>query len=440
MELNRILTGNALDVLKTLPDNLVHACITSPPYYSLRSYGLTPIPWPEVIYSPMAGLPPVTIPAMDADLGLEPDPWAFIGHLVAIFREVRRTLRDDGCCWINMGDSYATSANGRSAADTKAAGNDDRTFRDKPFSTVGNGLKPKDLMLMPHRVAMALQADGWYLRSDIPWIKRNPMPGSQQDRPTTSKEYWFLMAKSERYYFDIEAIRRPLAESTGPRMQRAVSDNHKNSNGAPGQTPHTLAKSRPNTNGARAPDLLQTRSPRESDWFFDSLRSILNGGQFLLTDEACEPLALPINPKGYKQAHFATFPETLIEPMVKASPERVCAECGSPWVRVVERSGGDWQTRKARGEAARHGLNSASACKSGDYSGSKITTIDWQKSCQCTTDATKPGLLLDPFGGSGTTAKVAIKHNRDWLLIELNQQYAQELVTDRIDGTQRRLL
>jgi DNA modification methylase len=181
-----VLKGDCRDVLKTLPDESVHCVVTSPPYWGLRDYGV------------------------DGQIGLEPDFNTYIATMVEVFREVRRVLRKDGTLWLNLGDSYASSVNGRKAADIV---DDDRTFRDKPFNTAIPGLfKPKDLCGIPWRVAFALQADGWWLRSDIIWAKKNPMPESVTDRPTKSHEYLFLLAKSERYYFDQESVRDAMSE------------------------------------------------------------------------------------------------------------------------------------------------------------------------------------------------------------------------------------
>lgn len=157
-----LLQGDVIDRLRELPAESVHCCITSPPYFGLRCYGV------------------------DGQIGQEETPQEHIRVIVQVFEEVRRVLRKDGTLWLNYGDCYATSANGRSAADVKALGGDDRTFRDKPYSTVGNGFKPKDLMMMPHRIAIALQEAGWWVRSDIVWSKPNPMPESIADRPTKS--------------------------------------------------------------------------------------------------------------------------------------------------------------------------------------------------------------------------------------------------------------
>jgi DNA modification methylase len=215
-----ILCGDCRDVLRQMPDASVHCVVTSPPYWGLRDYGIA------------------------GQLGLETSLGEYIEAMVAVFREVRRVLRKDGTLWLNLGDSYATSVNGRSAADTKLSSEDDRTFRDKPFSTIGpiydpaggakgggyrgpnlgdansqsvptgricagGYLKPKDLCGIPWRLAFALQEDGWWLRQDIIWSKPNPMPESITDRCTKAHEYLFLLTKSERYHYDAEAIKEP---------------------------------------------------------------------------------------------------------------------------------------------------------------------------------------------------------------------------------------
>jgi|TARA_Y100000296_G_scaffold79397_1_gene103277 DNA modification methylase len=167
-----VVTGHTLEVLAGLDAKSVQTVVTSPPYYGLRDYGDDGQDWPEVTFSPMPGLPSMTIDAQRAALGLESDPWAYVGHMVAVFREVRRVLRDDGTLWLNLGDSF----------------------------------KNKQLQGIPWRVAYALQADGWYLRSDIIWSKPNPMPSSVSDRCTTSHEYIYLLTKKPKYYYNADAI------------------------------------------------------------------------------------------------------------------------------------------------------------------------------------------------------------------------------------------
>lgn len=178
-----ILIGDVFARLAEIPDDSIDCVVTSPPYWGLRDYGV------------------------EGQIGLEPTLGAHLDVMVRVFREVRRVLKRSGTLWLNYGDCYAASPNGRSAEATKAAGGDDRTFRDKPFSTIGGIYKPKDLLMIPNRLAIALQEDGWWVRSEIVWHKPNPMPESAKDRPTTSHEKVFLLTKAERYFYNADAIR-----------------------------------------------------------------------------------------------------------------------------------------------------------------------------------------------------------------------------------------
>lgn len=210
-----IKTGHVLDILAALEPESVQTCVTSPPYWGLRDYGDGGQDWPAVSYAPMPGLPPLDISAQTVPLGLEPDPWAYVGHLVQVFRAVRRVLRDDGTLWLNLGDTYAGGGTmGRNDAGRDIGGRGGNRLGSGNPGSQGTrkpcpGLKPKDLCGIPWRVAYALQADGWYLRSDIIWHKTNPMPESVTDRPTKAHEYLFLMSKGPRYFYDADAIRQP---------------------------------------------------------------------------------------------------------------------------------------------------------------------------------------------------------------------------------------
>lgn len=198
----RIIRGDCRDVLRELPPASVHCCVTSPPYYGLRDYGV------------------------DGQIGLEATPDAYIARMVDVFRAVRRVLKDDGTCWLNIGDSYAANRGGSSMpAQTVHGGgtcgeNTEATRRGKgggynpSRDPAAHGLKHKDLMMIPARVAIALQADGWYLRSDIIWHKPNPMPESVTDRPTSAHEHVFLLTKRDKYFYDADAIAEPSAAST----------------------------------------------------------------------------------------------------------------------------------------------------------------------------------------------------------------------------------
>jgi len=198
---DRIINGDALEELAKIPDGIFNMCVTSPPYWGLRDYG------------------------KDGQIGLEKSPEEYIEKLVAIFREVRRTLRDDGTLWLNLGDSYAGSGGMGSWVDRKAKRgmvkiND--YYRNKPIK----GLKPKDLCMIPARVALALQADGWWLRQDIIWHKPNPMPESVKDRCTKSHEYIFLLSKNKIYYFDADAIKENGTISAGTKGAKGSEERY----------------------------------------------------------------------------------------------------------------------------------------------------------------------------------------------------------------------
>jgi len=258
--MNQIFTGNALSVLRTLPTNSIHTCITSPPYWGLRDYG---------VYG---------------QLGLEKTPEQYVAVLVELFREVRRVLRDDGSLWLNLGDSYSGSGKGaygdgivrfsdRSNLQKTSAGTSCGRFR-----KAESCLKPKDLVGIPWRVAFALQTDGWYLRQDIIWHKPNPMPESVRDRCTKAHEYLFLLSKSPRYYFDAGAIKEPSKYPLDNRKARA-SKNHK-------RIPTELVS------GVRPGTRTYPLRNRRDVWTIAS--------------------------KPYRGAHFATFPPTLVEPCIRA--------------------------------------------------------------------------------------------------------------------------
>jgi site-specific DNA-methyltransferase (cytosine-N4-specific) len=239
---------------------------------------------------------------------LEKSPEEHVANLVTVFREVARVLRGDGTLWLNLGDCYASSVNGRKAGDIVE---DDRTFRDKPFNTAVGGLKPKDLVGQPWRVAFALQADGWYLRSDIIWSKPNPMPESVTDRPTKSHEYLFLLSKQPKYYYDAEAIKEPnsspeqLEHNLRYAKPYAAYDERAVHTGQPGNVNNVGIHARPGGAG---------RSRRDV-W------------------------TIPTQP--YKGAHFATYPEKLVEPCILAGskPGDVVLDpfCGSGTTGAVAR-------------------------------------------------------------------------------------------------------
>lgn len=463
-----ILTGDALAVLRGLPGESVQCCVTSPPYYGLRDYGTAEwhagdpgcdhriggqVQDNKAKGAITSGVRPGVDASKcldcgarreDAGIGLEATPEAHIARLVEVFAEVRRVLRRDGTLWLNYGDAYASTVNGRSAADTKAAGADDRTFRDKPVSTVGHGAKPKDLLMLPSRVALALQADGWWLRSMLPWVKRSAMPESATDRPATAVEYVFLLTKSARYYYDAEAVRQTYQPDSVARVARGRSDQHKWADGGPGD--QTLAR-----DISKACTSPNGRNFRNSDLFFASLEppfgliSGEDGPALRSLGEGGRPLALDVNPAGFAEAHFATFPPRLIEPLIKAgsSEKGRCPACAAPWLRELEKATGgltDWQSggiAAGKSDQVKIGQQAWDTYQSGK-------TLGWLPSCDCKafqgyphydddTPKPVPCTVLDPFGGAGTTGLVADRLGRDAILIELNPEYA-EMARKRIQG------
>jgi DNA modification methylase len=202
----QIINGDVLDVLRTLPDESVHCCVTSPPYWGLRDYG------------------------HDGQIGLESTPEEYVARMVQVFREVRRVLREDGTCWVNLGDSYARTGGWSSndGLDGLARGQSGRAKSNIQSGSNGQrrpvGLKEKDLVGIPWRVAFALQADGWWLRQDIIWHKPNPMPESVRDRCTKSHEYVFLLTKSAQYFYDAEAVSEPCSSNPVSAARRGRAD------------------------------------------------------------------------------------------------------------------------------------------------------------------------------------------------------------------------
>lgn len=252
--MNKIFCGDSLEILKTLPDQSVQTCVTSPPYFGLRDYGV------------------------EGQIGLEETPEEYVQKLVEIFKEVRRVLRDDGTLWLNLGDSYNAARDGGHAGGKKQASLERHKGIQRSGANVP-GLKPKDLIGIPWRVAFALQADGWYLRQDIIWHKPNPMPESVTDRCTKAHEYIFLLSKSPTYYYDHETVKEPAVMNRWGGKKPMNLKNSKDKGGVFGGL-------------TRERDMMPETRNRRSVW--------------------------TVATKPYKGAHFATFPPDLIEPCILA--------------------------------------------------------------------------------------------------------------------------
>lgn len=372
----RIHLGDCRQLLRTMPADSVHSVVTSPPYWGLRDYGV------------------------EGQLGLEKTPAEFVAVMVDVFREVRRVLRPDGTLWLNLGDTFFSDG-GHTDGDSVDRRGAYQIGRRPPENYQAHrrtmamgadwGLKPKDLCMIPARVAIALQEDGWWLRSDVVWHKPNGMPEAVKDRPVRAHEFVFLLAKSERYFYDAVATREPAKApeaSTPEDMARAFSRKRA-----------TAAEVRQ--------DPLVSPPPLVSSG--NKERKIATEGERGRTDShlgysfpwtgstALKRDVWSVTSKPFQGAHFATFPPDLIEPCILAgtSAHGACAGCGAPWVR-------------------------------GPADG-------WEPSCACEGQAVVPCVVLDPFGGAGTTGMVADRAGRDAILLELNPEYAA-MAQDRLQA------
>lgn len=374
---NTIIQGDALAVLRGLPSEIAQCCITSPPYWRLRDYNAP------------------------GQIGLEDSPEAYIARLVEVFAEVRRVLRPDGVCWVNMGDSYASAPGWGRGGGSTLEGRKQNALTGPEGSM--RGLRPKNLLMLPARLALALQADGWILRSDCIWSKTNAMPEPVRDRPAKSHEYVFLLAKREHYYYDIEATRQPLKEKTRSTWGCRVTTRGGDESGK--------VKS---NNWARTVKERRPRVNADGSIAGAAMRSVIS----------CAGAR-------YRGAHFATFPPKLIEPLILAgSSPRSCEKCGAPWARIVARR--SLEVRPGP-KAGSYGSRTTDGLNGTVLSPARSETTGWQPTCVCENEGTARCLVLDPFMGSGTTALVARSLGRDSLGIELNAEYVR-LAEQRLQG------
>lgn len=422
---NEIICGDCLEVMVDWPDSFIQCVVTSPPYWGLRDYGTAT--WdggdaecdhqyqkggrnPETAGKQLSNQGTIFSQyeheckkcgarRIDQQLGLEKTPEEYVAKMVEVFREVRRVLRDDGTLWLNLGDSYASGEVGRHDRSTGYKGEYAR-FNDqgkRQYKKLNTGLKPKDLCGIPWRVALALQADGWYLRQDIIWSKPNPMPESCTDRCTKAHEYIFLLTKKPRYFYDQQAIAEPFADkrmgNPGGGGQYAQECNWVGNRTNPQSG---LAKGEWNTNGC------VSGKNKRSVW--------------------------TVKPKAFPDAHFATFPPKLIEPCILAGTSKKgrCPECGGPWERVVEK---DTPVEYA-GKTGRWGTDTG-RMQMADKFNTTAKTLGWRQTCKCMGGwddipipfAPEPCIVFDPFMGSGTVAVVAAQLGRDYVGAELSPEY-----------------
>ena len=363
----------------TLPANSVDCVVTSPPYWGLRDYGLPPVVWDAQAtcahqWDGESGRTCSCCGAWRGQLGLEPSPELYVSHMVELFRGVRRVLKPQGTMWVNLGDCYNAATNAPRTASKNRVGYWEAAGSMGDRRVKAAGLKPKDLVGIPWRVALAMQADGWYLRSDVIWAKPNPVPEGVRDRPVRSHEYLFLFSREPRYFYDAEAVREFGSAS--------------------GIDEGTRARERASRPG----------HAQRSVWSIPTQR--------------------------YHHAHFATFPERLVEPCILAgtSAAGCCPACGVPWRRRVCVSYSNPGNRLSNGPRS-----SERRDESPGFTRRLIRVVRdqvWQPGCNCKRERV-PAIVLDPFAGSGTTLAVARRLGRRGIAIELSDDYVN-LARDRI--------
>lgn len=375
-----VLVGDAREVLRTLPARSVHMVFTSPPYYLMRDYGIPESEWAD---------------GWVGCLGWEPSPKMFVDHLREVLREVWRVLRDDGTCWINIGDKYAEKAY-------------------KPW-----GVKPGDEYGVPDEMVRGLMRDGWYRRATVVWNKQSFRPEGATCRPHKSHEFVYMLTKVQSgYYYDAEAVRQPHSEGTVRRWgssekvhegcQAFGSENHQDATGA-----------------VASGNMGERRRSRQMDPRGAHLRTVWD---------------LP-NAK-YTGNHLATFPPELPERGVLAgtSPQ-ACPVCGAPWGRVIELGEPDEEWKRACGADAKgeyHGTSKKDWSGGNQISGSELkarilsrmrkrTTVGWEPRCECPdNDGSGHCVVLDPFAGTFTTGVMARQHGRSAIGIEISEEYAEQ--------------
>ncbi len=373
LPINQIICGEALDTFKTLPSNSINCCISSPPYWALRDYGI------------------------EGQLGLEPTFEGYIDKLCGIYDEVKRVLRPDGTCFVNLGDTYNNATPG--ARDTKRwpkQSRNDHTPNERPPATV----QTKSLCLIPQRFAIEMVSRGWILRNVLIWHKPNPMPSSAKDRFTVDFEYVYFFVKSKKYWFE-QQFEPYLTESNAerPRMGQGQNTQYEQKRGEAKnlvrKKPHSMHESR--TEGIDQRQFNPLGRNKRCVW------------------------TIPTEPRS--EAHFATFPQKLVEPMILSGcPRYICTKCGKAREKIYDRTATNHKTMDYMNTAA----GGATAGGTGKNFPEVVLVEKGYTDCGCSAEW-RAGICLDMFCGSGTVCRVAAQNQRDYIGIDLNPEYIEKI-------------
>lgn len=393
-----VLVGCVLTRLRGIADASIHCICTSPPYLDARDYKVPPTAWPEVTYRPRFDLPEVTVPAQTCCLGHEPTLLAYVGHLVLVARELRRVLRPDGVFWLNLAAGYSSGTTAPRKPSTTEGRAAVSSYENRSHSArVTGGLPAKQLIRAPSAVCDALQAEGWFVRNEVVWFKRNAKPDSAADRCTPAHESFFLLTRSPRYHFDGHAISTP-AKGDSRNKARKFGDARDDAG---------------DHHGASIPWSGELSHPRDV-W------------------------DIPVG--RFKGAHFATFPPELVARAVRAGTSEVgcCSSCGAPWRKIIAQS----EPISTRGGRRKHAdiyrrQGATGALATGEHHAR--VHVGWERPCRCPHAPPAPCVVLDPFAGSGTTLGVAEYLGHTSAGVEARAAYVEELMRERFADVAKRL-
>jgi len=395
LPLNTIICGPALEILKTLPDVSVNCCISSPPYWALRDYGVA------------------------GQLGLEPTFEEYIDKLCTIYDEVKRVLRKDGTCFVNLGDTYSCKPVGRFSANMSIFKGRDMTghIESGAKDKTKCGVPEKSLCLIPQRFAIEMSNRGWILRNVIVFHKPNPMPSSAKDRFTVDFEQVFFFVKSKRYFFEPQY--EAMAPGSEERLISGCTNKNKMTDG-----PYAINTANYNKFGQKVARGEVLGRNKRCVWRLEKKEWLAWCERVYDEDGA----VWRIPTQSFSEAHFATYPEKLVEPMILAGcPEFVCKKCGQPRKKIYHiETMPEWEKTHKNNEIYELGKTSALQHGGAGYYQWREEHPSYFKGytdCGCPNPEYRPGIVLDPFLGSGTTAQVAAYLRRDWVGVELKKDY-----------------